>query len=166
MKNKTVKICLSGKRKTQLKTLQAESDNKAPQNPYDSRTRKVYFYGFKKSYISGSLTVEASLVIPLFLVFVLFLVSIFEIYRVQTLINISVHQSVMELGMYSYESKITAENEMFSAIACQLYTKNQLPEIPDWMEISVFAPLDEENTICIKTKIICKIPEKKLKSCI
>lgn len=156
MRNKTIKICLSGKRKIKVNTPQAESHEIAPQNLNGSRTRKVYFYGFKKSYISGSLMIEASLIIPLFLGFVLLLMNILEIYRVQTLVSTSVHESIMELGMYAYEDKI--QEKKISSIVQQLYVKKQLPESPQWMKLAVFIPMYEEDKIYVETNIMCKIP--------
>lgn len=160
MNMESIKTCLSGKRKIKQYAPQAESKTLAPLLSNDSGTRKVCFYTFHKYLFCGSVTVEASLVVPLFLAFIVLFVSVFEIYRVQALIKTSIHQSAMELGMYAYgtgEDSGQGKNMVSSAI-CQSYTMGKLPLFPKWITVSALRSTYDNDVISLKIDSVCNVP--------
>ena len=61
----------------------------------------------------ASLTFEAAVVLPLFLIGMLTLISVMDLQRIKTEINVSLNQSVKELGMYAF---VMGENEEESPV--------------------------------------------------
>lgn len=58
--------------------------------------------------LKASMTVEASLVLPLFLYAFLNLISIIEIYRIQSNMSAAMHSTVKQMAVYGYEYKEVA----------------------------------------------------------
>lgn len=61
--------------------------------------------------LKASMTVEASLVLPLFLYAFLNLISIIEIYRVQSNMSAAMHSTVKQMAVYGYEYKEVAGSD-------------------------------------------------------
>ena len=77
----------------------------------------------------GSLTVEAALILPLFFMGMLALICVMDLQRIKTEINISLNESVKELGMYAFA---LGEGESESPIGkvddalCMVYAQSKL----------------------------------------
>lgn len=97
--SKNIKECLPGKEKRKM-ALQADKTRQSPLCSFLKTSRKVFLWILKKRegrYRKASLTVEAAVAVPVFLLAVGSILGILDIYRMQSLIKTSLHQSAMEL---------------------------------------------------------------------
>lgn len=79
--------------------------------------RRISFCLFlKRKAKSGSMTIEAALVLPLFLFAVMNLMSFIEIYRLQSNWNMTLHQTVKELAAAGGAADVTGEDECIDLI--------------------------------------------------
>lgn len=79
--------------------------------------KRISFCLFSKDKrIAASMTVEAAFVLPLFLFAVMNLMSFIEIYRMQSNMNMKLHQTVKEMAMVGSAVDITGEDECIDLI--------------------------------------------------
>lgn len=86
----------------------------------------------------GSLTLEAAIVMPVFLLTMSSILGILDMYRMQSLIKLSLHQSALELGMYAYVSE-KGENSPVGAVSsaiCAGYAKSRIPDLGEYVKVS------------------------------
>lgn len=82
----------------------------------------------------GSITIEASLALPLFLFFIINLLSMFNILAVHIQLESALHQTAKEMAVYGYAIKQTDKNEMLSSTLgsvafSETYVRNQVNKL-------------------------------------
>ncbi|NCB91774.1 MAG: hypothetical protein EOM40_04275 [Clostridia bacterium] len=106
------------------------------------------------------MTVEAAAVIPIFLLTVSTLLGVLDIYRVQSAVKTSLHESALELGMYAYaaESGDSSPAGIVSSAVCAAYAKRHLPEFGDHVKISMAGSSYKDHQVKLTAHISYKIP--------
>lgn len=106
------------------------------------------------------LTVEAAVVIPVFLLTVVSILGILDLYRVQSMIRTSLHESAMELGMYACAQEYEQDSPMglVSSVACAGYAKSRLPDLGDHVKVSLLGSSYRGDTINLKAQITYRVP--------
>lgn len=82
----------------------------------------------------GSITIEASLALPLFLFFTINLLSMFDILAVHIQLESALHQTAREMAVYGYAAKQAGDNEMLSSTLgsvafSETYVRNQVNKL-------------------------------------
>lgn len=82
----------------------------------------------------GSITIEASLALPLFLFFVINLLSIFDVLAVHIQLESALHQTAREMAVYGYAIDKIDEKEMLSSTLgsvafSETYVRNQVNKL-------------------------------------
>ena len=152
--------CPSEEGKQNKKYLQAEKTDKSPISLLITGIRRVFFGILHKTKFSGSMTVEAAVVIPVFLLTVSTLLSILDIYRVQALVKNSLHQSALELGTYAYASEKGESSPagIISSSVCMIYAKTQMPDLGNYVKVSTVGSTYADHTVKLRARIEYKIP--------
>ena len=115
--SKNIKECLPGKEKRKM-ALQADKTRQSPLCSFLKTSRKVFLWILKKRegrYRKASLTVEAAVAVR-FPSCCRKYFGDFDIYRMQSLIKTSLHQSAMELGMHMEKTEILLLDQAFPAL--------------------------------------------------
>lgn len=160
---KSMKECLSEKG-NKKESLQAEKMSVSPLHSFFTGTRKVFLWILKKStrgHQRASLTVEAAVVLPVFLLTVASILGILDIYRIQSLLKVSLHQSAMELGMYAYAGQNGLDSPVGGAISsglCIAYAKRNLPDFEENIKVSLGRTSCRGDVIVLKAEMIYKLP--------
>lgn len=158
---KNIKECLPGKEKRNM-ALQADKTRQSPLCSFLKISRKVFLWILKKRegrYRKASLTVEAAVAVPVFLLAVGSILGILDIYRMQSLIKTSLHQSAMELGMYAYEGK--GDSSMGSGISsafCMAYTRSKMPDFGKQVKFSYGETVFKNNELILRVQAEYKLP--------
>ena len=106
------------------------------------------------------LTVEAAVAIPVFLLTAVSILGILDLYRVQSMIRTSIHESAMELGMYACAQEYEQDSPLgaVSSVVCAGYAKSRLPDLGDHVKVSLLGSSYRGDTINLKAQITYRVP--------
>lgn len=152
--------CLSEDGKIVKSSLQAEKTDNLKKYSFCTGIRRAFLWVFRKKKASGSLTVEAAVVVPVFLLAIGTLLGILDIYRVQAMVKTSLHQSALELGMYAYAADQGRDSPVgwISSAACGVYAKSKLPDLGKYANVSLAGSSYKEDKIRLHARIQYRIP--------
>lgn len=133
-----------------------------PENPSGSYTykKRTSFFAFIKSRANtfrGSLTIEASLVLPIFMFFVIAIISFLMIVSLQSDIQLSMEEASRSIGKTAYLMKEDEELTGINSLTMKTWLlKNGLKERVDRSKViggssglyTYLSSFDEENEIC------------------
>lgn len=138
--------------------------SKSPQTllTYFDCARRVFLCSLKKDRMKRKavLTVEAAVVIPVFLLAAVSILGILDLYRIQSMIRTSLHESSMELGMYACAQEYEQDSPVgvISSAVCAGYAKSRLPELGNHVKVSLFGSSYRGDTIDLRAQITYQIP--------
>lgn len=151
----------SGKEKRKM-ALQADKTRQSPLCSFLKTSRKVFLWILKKRegrYRKASLTVEAAVAVPVFLLAVGSILGILDIYRMQSLIKTSLHQSAMELGMYAYgENGDSSIGSGISSAFCMAYARSRMPDFGEHVKFSYVGTAFRNNELILRAQAEYKLP--------
>ncbi|MGN1139603.1 MAG: hypothetical protein ACI4TF_00235 [Oliverpabstia sp.] len=158
--NQSLEECPSEEGKQKQRSLQAEKTDHSPIYSFYTGIRRAFFRILNKRKLSGSMTAEAVVTVPIFLLTVSTLLSILDIYRVQALVKNSLHQSALELGTYAYVSEKGQDTPagIISSSACAIYAKTRIPYLGDYVKVSTSDSVYENHTVKLRARIEYRIP--------
>ncbi|MBS6193970.1 MAG: pilus assembly protein [Clostridiales bacterium] len=143
------------------KTLQAEKTDHTSPYSFAAGIRRVFLWIQEKTKRRpGSLTVEAAIAIPLFLLTVSSILGILDIYRVQSLVKASLHQSAQELGMYAYVGE-NGGNSPVGAVSsgvCAVYAKSRMPDLGKYVKVSTAGSFYRNGEINLIARVEYRLP--------
>lgn len=141
-------------------SLQAEKTDSSRVYSFYTGIRRVFFWISEKKRISGSITVEAAVVIPVFLLAVSTILGILDIYRIQALVKNSLHQSALELGMYAYAAESGQDSPvgLVSSGVCAMYAKSKMPDLGRYVSVSTAGSAYDNKKVKLRARIEYKIP--------
>lgn len=150
--------------------LQAEKMNQSPLRSLLTGTRRTFLcildriwdrnlYG-KESKRRASLSVEAAVVVPIFILTVSTILGILDIYRIQSAVKTSLHESAMELGMYAYAAQTGGESPagIVSTAVCTAYAKSRMPDFGEYVKVSTVGSSYQGHRISLTARVTYKLP--------
>lgn len=138
--------------------------SKSPQTLliYFDYARRVFFCSLKTGCLKRKavLTIEAAVVIPVFLLVAVSILGIMDLYRIQSVIRTSLHESAMELGMYACAQEYEQDSPVgvISSVVCAGYAQSRLPEFGNHVKVSLFGSSFRTDTIYLRAQITYQIP--------
>lgn len=159
MKVQNTEECTWETEKTNKKTLQAENTLHA--------SGHVSIQGIRRAFLcilncrkKASLTVEAAVVVPLFLIGMCTIFCLIDIYRVQSMVKLSLHQSAQELGMYAYAAEIGERSPegVVSSAVCAVYAKKKMPDLGKYVEVSTVGSSYKNHIVTLYANITYRLP--------
>lgn len=80
--------------------------------------------------VKASITVEASIVLPLFLIFCVQMISFIEVFRVHSMVEAALHQEVSKISLYAYayEENVPEKMELLKGILEDEYILEKVKE--------------------------------------
>lgn len=129
---------------------------------YFNYARRVFFCSPEQKCVKrrAVLTIEAAVVIPVFLLISMSILGIMDLYRIQSMIRTSLHESAMELGMYACAQEYEQDSPIgvISSVVCAGYAQSRLPDMGKHVSVSLFGSSVRADKICLRATITYRIP--------
>lgn len=136
-------------------------------NTWISVKKRVLSFIFVKK-ISGSMTVEAALVLPLFLFFATALLAPLQWLDTQRKVQVTTEYFCEKLSQYAYIKEVWGEEtsddilgldiEEFSGAASGLLLKGKVNKITDGVKVKTSEVPDSENNVCFELEFEKEVP--------